>query len=84
MRILKLGVFEQLRTFVTESKRVLRIAKNPSKEEYWTITKVSGLGLLLIGFAGFLLHLAEWAVHIYLAVGVVFVLVLYLMFMRGN
>ena len=74
---------DKLRNFFTESKRVLRIAKKPSKQEYWTITKVSGLGLLLIGFAGFLLHLADFAVSIFLAVAVVFVLVLYLMFMRS-
>ncbi len=77
-----MGVVGRVRKFITESKRVLRIAKKPSKDEYWTITKVSGLGLLLIGFAGFLLHLADWLVSIYLSVGVVFVLVLYLMYMK--
>ena len=79
-----MGRLEKLRNFITESKRVLRIAKKPSKQEYWTITKVSGLGILLIGFAGFLLFIADFAVSIYLSVGVVFLLVLYLMFMKGN
>ena len=77
-----MNTINKLKKFITESKRVLRIAKKPTKEEYWTITKVSGLGLLIIGFAGFLLHVADFAVSIYLAVGVVFILVLYLMFKR--
>ncbi|MFP4567988.1 MAG: protein translocase SEC61 complex subunit gamma [Candidatus Woesearchaeota archaeon] len=76
-----MSVINKLTNFITESKRVLRIAKKPSKEEYWTITKVSGLGLLLIGFAGFLLHMADIA-STYLAVGVVFLIVLYLMFVK--
>ena len=74
---------DKFRNFLTECKRVLRISKKPSKEEYWTITKVSGLGLLLIGFAGFLLHIVDFAVSIFLAVGIVFILVFYLMFMRS-
>lgn len=75
-------VINKLNKFITESKRVLRIAKKPSKQEYFTITKVSGIGLLVIGFAGFLLYIADVLVTIYLSVGVVFLLVLYLMFMK--
>ena len=77
-----MGSVEKLRNFITECKRVLRIAKKPTKQEYWTITKVSGIGLLLIGLAGFLLHIADYLVSIYLAVGIVFILVFYLMFVK--
>ena len=79
-----MGRVEKLRNFITECKRVLRIAKKPSKQEYWTITKVSGIGLLLIGFAGFLLTMADFIVSIYLSVGIVFVLVLYLMYVKRS
>ena len=75
-------VVDKLRNFITESKRVLRIAKKPTKQEFWTISKVAGLGLLLIGFAGFLLHIIDAAVSIYLSVGIVFILVIYLMFIK--
>lgn len=75
-------MINKLNKFIGESKRVLRIAKKPSKQEYFTITKVSGIGLLVIGFAGFLLYIADVLVTIYLSVGVVFLLVLYLMFMK--
>jgi protein transport protein SEC61 subunit gamma-like protein len=42
--------------FWIECKRVMRITKRPNKEEFLTIVKVSGLGILAIGFIGFLLH----------------------------
>ncbi len=47
---------EKFKNFVTESKRVLRVTKKPTKEEYLTISKVSAIGILIIGFMGFLLH----------------------------
>ncbi len=42
--------------FISESKRVLRITKKPDSFEYKTIVKVSGLGILVIGLIGFILH----------------------------
>ena len=47
----------RLRSMLTEYSRVLRITKKPSKEEYKTIVKVSGLGIAIIGAIGFLIHL---------------------------
>ena len=41
--------------FVKESKRVLKVTKRPSKEEYKTIVKVSGLGILAVGLLGFII-----------------------------
>lgn len=50
---------DKLKHFYKECVRVLRITKKPTKEEYKAIVKVSGLGILLIGFVGFLLQLIE-------------------------
>jgi protein transport protein SEC61 subunit gamma-like protein len=36
---------------------VLRITKKPTREEYFTIVKVSGLGIMAIGLIGFVLHM---------------------------
>ncbi|MBW2970602.1 protein translocase SEC61 complex subunit gamma [Candidatus Woesearchaeota archaeon] len=44
-----------------EYLRVLRVTKKPSNEEFKTIVKISGLGMLLIGLIGFLLQLL-WVV----------------------
>jgi protein transport protein SEC61 subunit gamma-like protein len=38
-----------------EYGRVLKVAKKPDKEEFKTIVKASGLGMLLIGFVGFII-----------------------------
>ena len=47
----------KIKDFWIQCKRVIRITKKPNKEEFWTIVKVSGLGILVIGFIGFVLHL---------------------------
>ena len=47
----------KLKEFSIECIRVLRITKRPNKEEFLTIVKVSGLGILVIGFIGFVFHI---------------------------
>ncbi|MBI4438956.1 protein translocase SEC61 complex subunit gamma [Candidatus Woesearchaeota archaeon] len=47
----------RLKEFTLESRRVLRITKKPTSDELRTIVKVSGIGIMLIGFIGFLMHL---------------------------
>lgn len=39
-------------------KRVWRLLKRPTMEEFKTITKVSAIGLLIIGAFGFIISLA--------------------------
>ena len=48
--------FQKFKDFIIQCKRVLRITKKPSKEEFFTIVKVSGLGILVIGLIGFILQ----------------------------
>ena len=50
-------MIQKLNSFIIESKRVLRVTKKPDSDEYKTIVKVSGLGILLIGAIGFLLFI---------------------------
>ena len=40
-------------SFVTECRRVLVITKKPTKQEYKTLVKICGIGILIIGFIGF-------------------------------
>ena len=40
-----------------EYKRVLQIARKPGKEEFLTSSKISALGIVLIGFIGFVIFL---------------------------
>ncbi|MEM4756069.1 MAG: protein translocase SEC61 complex subunit gamma [Candidatus Woesearchaeota archaeon] len=50
---------ERFKRFIEECVRVLRITKKPTMEEFKAITKVSGLGILLIGAIGFLIFLIK-------------------------
>ncbi len=45
------------KSFLKQNRRVLRVTKKPSRDEYKITLKVSGLGILLIGFIGFLVYL---------------------------
>ena len=49
----------KVRTFGKECLRVLRVTKKPSGEEFKTIVKVSGLGILIIGMIGFVIQMLK-------------------------
>ena len=46
----------KVKEFFVECKRVLRITKKPDRMEFKTIVKISGIGIAIIGFIGFLVH----------------------------
>ncbi|MEK6907606.1 MAG: protein translocase SEC61 complex subunit gamma [Nanoarchaeota archaeon] len=48
---------QRFKNFIVESTRVFKLTKKPSNEEFKTIAKVAGIGTLVIGFIGFLVHL---------------------------
>jgi protein transport protein SEC61 subunit gamma-like protein len=52
----------KIKRFIIECKRVLIVTKKPGKEEFNAIFKVSGIGILLIGFLGFLVHIISQAI----------------------
>lgn len=47
----------KFKEFTRECVRVLKITRKPSNMEFKTIVKVSGLGMLLIGFIGFVIQM---------------------------
>ncbi|TQD28211.1 protein translocase SEC61 complex subunit gamma [Methanolobus vulcani] len=47
------SINQSLKTYL----RVLKLTKKPSREEFLTIAKVAGLGILVIGFLGFLIYI---------------------------
>ncbi len=49
----------RLKRFIKETIRVLRITKKPSKEEFKSIVKITGLGAALIGALGFIIFLVK-------------------------
>ncbi|MEM2908454.1 MAG: protein translocase SEC61 complex subunit gamma [Candidatus Hadarchaeales archaeon] len=51
-----------LRKFIYECRRVLRVARKPGRAEYLDISKITGLGILLVGLVGFLIMMISYAV----------------------
>ncbi len=49
----------QLKSFSIECKRVLILTKKPTNEEFKTIVKVTGLGMIIIGLIGFLIQITK-------------------------
>ena len=45
------------KSFVVKCKRVWHALKKPSKKEFETVTKVSAIGILLLGTLGFLISI---------------------------
>jgi protein transport protein SEC61 subunit gamma and related proteins len=52
-------LLSRLKTFIIESKRVLTITRKPTSQELKTIVRVSGIGILLIGFIGFVFQMIK-------------------------
>jgi protein transport protein SEC61 subunit gamma-like protein len=50
---------QKFRDFITECRRVLKVTKKPSRDEFKTIVKISGVGILIIGLIGFVIHFAK-------------------------
>ena len=48
-------MFQKLKSFIIQSKRVWHLLRKPTFEELKSIAKVSAIGILIIGAAGFLI-----------------------------
>jgi|TARA_B100001964_G_C14242410_1_gene605698 protein transport protein SEC61 subunit gamma-like protein len=49
----------RFKSFITESVRVLKVTRKPTKLEFKTIVKVSGLGMIIIGLLGFVITMIK-------------------------
>ena len=49
----------RIKAYTLECWRVLRITQKPSNTEFKTIVKVSGLGMLIVGFIGFIITMIK-------------------------
>ena len=50
-----MNVQERLDKFVKDSKRVLKVARKPDKDEYLQFAKVTAIGVVIIGIIGFVI-----------------------------
>lgn len=47
----------RFKSFLVECRRVWQVTKKPTKDELKVIVKVTGIGILIIGFVGFLINM---------------------------
>jgi len=52
-----MGYKESILDFIEKSRRVLKVSKKPDREEYFTVAKVTGLGIIIIGVIGLIITL---------------------------
>jgi protein transport protein SEC61 subunit gamma-like protein len=50
-------IFTSTKSFVLKCRRVWSVLKKPSKKEFETISKVSVVGILILGVLGFLISI---------------------------
>ncbi len=48
-------MLDKLKSFFIQSKRVWHLLRKPTGEEFKSIAKISAIGILIIGAAGFLI-----------------------------
>tara|TARA_Y100000310_G_C20108085_1_gene545833 strand:+ start:226 stop:396 length:171 start_codon:yes stop_codon:yes gene_type:complete len=48
-------MWNKFKSFILQSKRVWHVLRKPTGQEFWTISKVSAIGILVIGAIGFLI-----------------------------
>jgi len=54
---MELHIMENLRMFISSSRRVLLIAKKPDWKEFEVMAKVTGIGIIIIALIGYVIYL---------------------------
>jgi protein transport protein SEC61 subunit gamma-like protein len=60
-----MGIQEKLSEFFKSSRRVWKLSKKPDRTEYSQTSKITGIGILLIGGLGFLVILIAELINLY-------------------
>ncbi|NJF25478.1 protein translocase SEC61 complex subunit gamma [Thermococcus sp. Bubb.Bath] len=53
---------EKIRNFLTESRRVLMVTRKPSWKEYKMASKITGIGMIVIGTIGLLITILGYLI----------------------
>ena len=48
---------ESVVNFLKQCQRVLHVSKKPDREEYLNVSKITGLGIIIIGVVGFIISI---------------------------
>ncbi len=55
-----MAVQESLQNLMKDAKRVIKVSKKPDREEYFNFSKVTAIGILLIGLIGFIIVIIKF------------------------
>ncbi len=47
---------DELKIFLQQCRRVIIITRKPTRDEYLTVSKITGLGICLLGAIGYVIH----------------------------
>jgi len=61
--VTKPSLGQRFKSFIVECRRVWQVTKKPTKEELKAVVKVTGIGILIIGFLGFVINMI-WALFL--------------------
>jgi len=53
----KPGIFLKLKDKLGQYRRTIAVARKPGKEEFLASIKITGIGILLLGFIGFVIYM---------------------------
>jgi len=55
----KPSLMQKIKSFLYQCKIVLRVTKKPTKQEFYTVLKVSAIGMVIIGAIGFIVQIIK-------------------------
>ena len=56
------SVTEKIKTFLSESRRVLMVTKKPGMKEFKMAVKITGIGMILIGSIGLIIRMIGYLI----------------------
>ena len=48
---------ERLKNFYQSSKRIMKVATKPSRKDYWLVTKICLVGMVILGVLSYIVQL---------------------------
>ncbi len=58
-----LDLKEGVDNFFSSTQRILTVSKKPDTSQYWTMVRVTAVGIVIIGIIGFLVELANFLIR---------------------
>lgn len=48
-----------VKQFIEESQRIIMVSKKPSNQEFWSMARATGLGIIVIAAVGYVIFLIK-------------------------